>query len=249
VFELLNHLSAQVPSAGQAAWALASSKGSAGVTTQPATEQQTAEVASCFFELMAKIISEAEQLAQQIGIPMPFIKALHSMDCPLAMKELGRRMHCDPSFVTLIADMLEKRGLARREPHPADRRIKNLVLTDDGLALKQTVESEITARMPWNRALDDDERSQLLALIRKMLGTDADGAPAMGAVTPDALHDKLASLLVTALQDSAPRGAAVHDAAPRPSAPNEQPPLEQHASPPTATEEVTRAVSDSPAAS
>ncbi len=30
----------------------------------------------------------------------------------MAMKELGKRMHCDPSFVTLVADMLEKRGLA-----------------------------------------------------------------------------------------------------------------------------------------
>jgi MarR family transcriptional regulator, organic hydroperoxide resistance regulator len=198
------------------------------VTSQSATEQeqQTAEVASCFFELMAKIIGEAEQLAQRMGIPMPFIKALHSMDCPLAMKELGKRMHCDPSFVTLIADMLEKRGLARREPHAADRRIKNLVLTDDGLALKHRVETEITARMPWNRALDDDERAQLLALIRKMLRTDADGAPATGAVTPDALRDTLASLLVTALQDSAP-----DDGGPQTGTPHEQPPLEQHASP------------------
>jgi MarR family transcriptional regulator, organic hydroperoxide resistance regulator len=224
------------------------------VANQSAAEQQTAEVATCFFELMAKIIGEAEQLAQQIGIPMPFIKALHSMDCPLAMKELGKRMHCDPSFVTLVADMLEKRGLARREPYQADRRIKNLVLTDDGLALKHRIDTEISARMPWSRALDDDERSQLLALIRKMLGTDADGTPATGAVAPEDLPDQLASLLVTALRDSAPQdlapdalapGAlAPHDAGPQaegpqsdgplPGAPPEQPPLEQHASPATA---------------
>jgi MarR family transcriptional regulator, organic hydroperoxide resistance regulator len=217
---------------------------------QLASEQeQVQEVADCFFELMAKIISSAERLAQQMAIPMPFIKALHSMDCPVAMKELGRRMHCDPSFVTLVADMLEKRGLARREPHPADRRVKNLVLTDDGLALKQTIESEITARMPWSR-LDDDERSHLLALLRKMLGTDADGVPATGTVTADVLHGQLASLLVAALHDgepgdTAPGDAAADDnAAPHTSARQDQPPLEQHASPPPATGEVTRAVSD-----
>jgi DNA-binding MarR family transcriptional regulator len=227
------------------------------VSSQPATEQQqTAEVASCFFELMAKIIGEAEQLAQRIGIPMPFIKALHSMDCPLAMKDLGKRMRCDPSFVTLVADMLEKRGLARREPHPGDRRIKNLVLTDDGLALKQTIEAEITARMPWNRNLDEDERAQLLALIRKMLGADADGAPATGAVTPEALHGQLTSLLVTALQDSAlqddsapvddsaPLAAGLRDAARRASPPHGRQPG-QHHNPPTETGEVTRAVSES----
>jgi MarR family transcriptional regulator, organic hydroperoxide resistance regulator len=238
-------------SASQPRVRLSAAPGVSGVTKQPATEQQqqqTSEVASCFFELMAKIIGEAEHVAQRIGIPTPFIKALHSMDCPLAMKELGKRMHCDPSFVTLVADMLEKRGLARREPHPADRRVKNLVLTDDGLALKQTLETEITSRMPWNRALDDNERSQLLALIRKMLSADADGGPAMGAVTPEALPDQLASLLVTALQDSSPDAAAPRSAASPSSATNEQAPVEQHASPSTATGEVTRAVSESPAA-
>ncbi len=218
------------------------------MTKQPGTEQpQTFEVADCFFELIGKIIGEAERLAQEIGIPVPFIKALHSMDCPLAMKELGRRMHCDPSFVTLVADMLEKRGLARREPHPADRRVKNLVLTGDGLALKQTIEAEITARMPWNRALDGDERSYLLALIRKMLSTDDDGVPATGAATPDAMHGQLTSLLVTALHDSALHDDALHDDA-QTSAQAEQPPVEKQASPPTATGEVTRAVSETSAA-
>ncbi|HXW88147.1 MAG TPA: MarR family transcriptional regulator [Streptosporangiaceae bacterium] len=202
---------------------------------QPDAEQQTQswEVADCFFELIGKIIGEAEQLAQRLGVPVPFIKALHSMDCPLAMKELGRRMHCDPSFVTLVADMMEKRGLARREPHAADRRVKNLVLTDEGLALKHAIETELTARMPWNRALDGDERSRLLALIRKMLSTDADGDPATGAVTPDAMHGPLATLLVTALKDSAP---------------HEQPPPKPDARPATATGEVTRAVSGTPTA-
>ncbi len=98
----------------------------------------------------------------------------------MAMKELGKRMHCDPSFVTLVADMLEKRGLARREPHPADRRVKNIVLTDDGVALKHRVEAELTARMPWNQALTEDERAQLLALIRKMLSAGSEAADAGG---------------------------------------------------------------------
>jgi MarR family transcriptional regulator, organic hydroperoxide resistance regulator len=218
------------------------------VTTQPGTERpQTWEVADCFFELIGKIIGEAELLAQQIGIPVPFIKALHSMDCPLAMKELGRRMHCDPSFVTLVADMLEKRGLARREPHLADRRVKNLVLTDDGLALKRQIETEISARMPWNRALDGDERSHLLALIRKMLSTDADGAPATGAAASDAMHGQLASLLVTALHDSALHDDAPQEAAPGRDALAEQPPVETEVSPPMATGEVTRGKSETPA--
>ena len=55
----------------------------------------------------------------------------------MTMKELGQRMGCDPSFVTTIADALEKHGLARREPSLRDRRSKNLVLTDEGATLRQ----------------------------------------------------------------------------------------------------------------
>jgi MarR family transcriptional regulator, organic hydroperoxide resistance regulator len=149
------------------------------MTGQSRRDQLNAEILESVSELIGKVIGHGEQLAQKLGIPGPFIKALHTMDCPMAMKELGKRMHCDPSFVTLVADMLEKRGLARREPHPADRRVKNLVLTEDGLSLKQKLETEISARMPWNRVLNDDERAQLLALIRKMLSaedSDADTA-------------------------------------------------------------------------
>jgi MarR family transcriptional regulator, organic hydroperoxide resistance regulator len=203
------------------------------VTSQPVDEQsQNWEVADCFFELMGKIVRKGEGLAQELGVPMPFVKALHLLDCPLAMKELGKRMHCDASFVTLVADMLEKRGLARREPHPADRRIKNVVLTEDGAALKQKIEAEITARMPWNQALSYDERSQFLALIRKMLSTDADDVPATGADASDAMHNELTNLLVSSLHASAPQERSSHAGT---------------GPPPTASGEVTRAVSDAPA--
>jgi DNA-binding MarR family transcriptional regulator len=144
------------------------------MTCQSRREQLNAELLESVSELIGRVLAQGEQLAQKLGIPGPFIKALHTMDCPMAMKELGKRMHCDPSFVTLVADMLEKRGLARREPHPGDRRVKNIVLTEDGLGLKQRLEAEVSARMPWNRALDDDERTQFLALLRKMLRADND---------------------------------------------------------------------------
>ena len=146
------------------------------MTGQSRSEKLNGEILECVSDLIGRVIGQADQVAQRLGIPVPFIKALHTMDCPMAMKELGKRMHCDPSFVTLVADMLEKRGLARREPHPADRRVKNLVLTDDGLSLKYRLETEIAARMPWNRVLSDDERVQLLALIRKMLSADSRGS-------------------------------------------------------------------------
>jgi DNA-binding MarR family transcriptional regulator len=167
------------------------------------TEQLNAQIEECVVELGVRTVARAEKLAQQLGIPLVFIKALHTLDAPMAMKELGKKLHCDPSFVTAVADMLEKRGLARREPHPADRRVKNLVLTDDGLSLKSRLETEIAARMPWNRVLSDDERTQLLALIRKMLSADSQDPGAHPDLTSALVG--LDEALVNSLRDPAPQ--------------------------------------------
>ena len=98
------------------------------------------------------------------------------------MKELAQRMGCDASFVTTIADKLEKCGFIRREPGQRDRRVKNLLLTPEGTAAKERMMAELAAKMPWSYALDDSERVCLLGLLRKMLDTpppdDTAGEPA-----------------------------------------------------------------------
>jgi DNA-binding MarR family transcriptional regulator len=118
--------------------------------------------------LFARLVTEGEALAKSFGIPVFVIKALHLLDTPLAMKDLGHRMHCDPSFITSIADTLEKYGLAAREPDPGDRRVKRLVLTPAGAELKRRVEDEMLSRTPWRQALTQEQRASLLALIHTM---------------------------------------------------------------------------------
>jgi MarR family transcriptional regulator, organic hydroperoxide resistance regulator len=118
--------------------------------------------------LIARLITEGEKLAREFGIPAVMMKALHSMDAPLAMKDVGKRLRCDPSFVTTVADMLEQRGLAMREPDPGDRRVKRLVLTPAGVQLRSQLELAMVGRMPWHGSLTRDERASLLALINKM---------------------------------------------------------------------------------
>ena len=162
-----------------------------GLDTKSPSEELDAQIVDGLSELIGRIISRGERLARDLGIPSYFIKVLHTLDCPMAMKELGQRMHCDPSFVTVVADMLEKRGLARREAHPGDRRVKNLVLTEAGVTLQQRVERELAARMPWSRALSVAEREQLLALIRKMINAD-DSASA-----PQAPAEEVADVVST----------------------------------------------------
>lgn len=135
------------------------------------------ELLDAFSELIGRLLSEGEKVAERFGVPVFAIKAMHWLDGGTPMKELGRRLRCDPSFVTSIADSLEKRGLARREPNPSDRRIKNLVLTEAGSELKQRVEHEMLTSMPWCTALGRSERETLLVLIRKLLAAQIAPAP------------------------------------------------------------------------
>jgi DNA-binding MarR family transcriptional regulator len=139
------------------------------MATGDSTTDVDVEILDCMAELVAAMITRAEEVAQRHGVPIFFLKVLHRLDCPMAMKDLGQRMRCDPSFVTNIADQLEKRGLATRESDPADRRVKRIVLTPAGLELKQRIENEILSGLPWRQALDNDERVCLLDLVRKLL--------------------------------------------------------------------------------
>jgi DNA-binding MarR family transcriptional regulator len=119
-------------------------------------------------EFVMSLMQRGERLAERFGVPVSCMKALRQVGTSVSMKELGQQLHCDPSFVTMIADALEQRGLAKREPGTTDRRIKNLVLTPSGLELKATIEDETRGIMPWAQALDEEEREQLLGLVRKM---------------------------------------------------------------------------------
>ena len=143
--------------------------------------------------LFARLVAEGEALASSFGVPVFVIKALHMLDNPLAMKDLGRRMHCDPSFITSIADTLEKHGLAAREPDPGDRRVKRLVLTPAGAELKASIEAEVLSRTPWRQSLSREQRTSLLALIRTM-------SPPLSAAEAGAPCEEVSKLLASAAE-------------------------------------------------
>lgn len=116
-----------------------------------------------------------QSVAAGFGVAPHDLLALFKLEDVLTMKELAQHMGCDASFVTTIADTLERHGFARREPSQRDRRVKNLVLTPEGLTAKERMMAELAVKMPWCYALDDDERRCLLFLLRKMLDTPNPG--------------------------------------------------------------------------
>jgi DNA-binding MarR family transcriptional regulator len=139
------------------------------VTRLDDDDRLNTELADAFGELIDQVVERFEDVGRRFSLPAFCVKALHMLSSPMAMKELGQKFHCDPSFVTSIADMLDARGLGRRETDTKDRRIKNLMLTDKGRELRACLEREIAGSMPWTGSLDPSERECLLGLIRKMV--------------------------------------------------------------------------------
>jgi MarR family transcriptional regulator, organic hydroperoxide resistance regulator len=137
---------------------------------EPLTDEQlNQQISDTIPELIKRFHDVGQSIATEFGLTGSDAMALFKLDAPMTMKELGQRMGCDPSFITTIADALEKHGLARREPSLRDRRSKNIVLTPEGVTVRERLCAELMARAPWCTALDTGERRCLLGLMRKML--------------------------------------------------------------------------------
>ena len=113
----------------------------------------------------------AQEIAAEFAIAPHDLLAMFKLEGVLSMKELAQQMGCDASFITTVADTLERRGFVRREPSQRDRRVKYLMLTEEGLAAKERMMSQFAEKMPWGYALCDEERRCLLTLVRKMIST------------------------------------------------------------------------------
>jgi len=137
-------------------------------------EKLNDQVMDALIELLKHMSNLGQSIGGGFGLNGSEAMALHKIEGPVSMKELSLRMGCDASFVTVIADSLEKHGLARREPSQRDRRSKNIVLTEHGTAVRDEITREVTARMPWCNALDTNERQCFLELLRKMSAKGGD---------------------------------------------------------------------------
>ncbi len=88
-------------------------------------------------------------------------------DAPLPMRSLARTLCCDASNVTGIVDRLEERGLVRRQESAADRRMKMLVVTKRGNAVRlRMLERLAEAPEPIARLSADDQRRLRDILLR-----------------------------------------------------------------------------------
>jgi MarR family transcriptional regulator, organic hydroperoxide resistance regulator len=87
----------------------------------------------------------------------------------LPMCRLAASLACDASNVTGIVDRLEARGLVARRPAGHDRRVKELVLTRAGAAVRARMLARLaTPPAPITRLSAQDQQA-LCAILRKAL--------------------------------------------------------------------------------
>jgi MarR family transcriptional regulator, organic hydroperoxide resistance regulator len=88
---------------------------------------------------------------------------------PLAMSTLAEALACDASNVTGIVDKLENRGLIARRGADHDRRIKTLVVTERGRALRDRLIARLQEPPPAVCALSVDVKALLTSTLRAVL--------------------------------------------------------------------------------
>jgi len=117
-----------------------------------------------------KAMAAFHRIAQETGLPLAPLRALLVLPLTeaISMRQLARRLGCDYSYTTALVDALENRGLAVRQPHPTDRRVKVIVLTDKGEELAKRAQLADTTPPAAFSSLSEAEVGTLRDLLRKL---------------------------------------------------------------------------------
>ena len=104
------------------------------------------------------------------------LQALVSLDPdePKPMKALAETFRCDPSNATWMVDRLEQRGIVERRSLPHDRRVRAVVVTNDGRVLRDNVLARLATAPPEFASLTTSELDTLRCIVAKLTDAAAD---------------------------------------------------------------------------
>lgn len=111
---------------------------------------------------MAGLSSEFQLNGAQVHLLMNLQAAK-----PVPMSELAEALHCDASYITGLVDKVEQRGLVQRMPDPADRRVKLIGLTPEGLETRQRLMDRFSEPPPFIAILSQDDKTALRDIFRR----------------------------------------------------------------------------------
>jgi DNA-binding MarR family transcriptional regulator len=135
------------------------------------TETEVAEYAGqLFFRLWRASHTHTATALETIGLTPALFAVLNYLEARdgAIQQQIGSAMGIDPSTMVSLIDQLERPGLAKRRPHPQDRRAREVLLTPKGRrTLKRGRELARGVEDDVLRGLSATERRQLVTLLRK----------------------------------------------------------------------------------
>jgi DNA-binding MarR family transcriptional regulator len=147
------------------------------VATTPSADTEVAEFAGqLFFRLWRASHTRIAKALESVGLTPPLFALLNVLGARegAIQQEIGSAMGIDPSTMVSLIDKLETSGLAKRRPHPTDRRAREVAITPKGrraLERARRLATEVDDEVL--QGLTAAERRQLLTLLRRAL----DSAP------------------------------------------------------------------------
>ena len=154
------------------------------------TSDDTTRVVTALRALVQVLRTGAGEATRRTGLSSAQLFVLSKLaDAPApSVNALARRVHAHQSSVSVVVDLLAKRGLVARAPDPADRRRRTIALTAKGRALlhraPDTVQSHLVRAIA---ALPHPKRRSLSAGLEAVVATI--GGPARPALFLEAGDD------------------------------------------------------------
>jgi DNA-binding MarR family transcriptional regulator len=126
---------------------------------------------------------EVEAKRHGVGLRGQLVLSALVIESGRTQLALGADLSLDKTTLTTVLDKLERDGLVRRRPDPADRRVRIPEVTEAGVALQRTVASAIgEVESDMLGCLDTGEQKALEAALRRVIDHDPGGGLGRGGV-------------------------------------------------------------------
>jgi DNA-binding MarR family transcriptional regulator len=97
------------------------------------------------------------------------LSILADSETPVSPNHIADRLIISRASVTSLLDSLEKRGYARRRPHPSDRRMIWVELTDLGRQIADEFRPIVHRQQKaWLSPLSEEEQEQLIEMLHRL---------------------------------------------------------------------------------
>jgi DNA-binding MarR family transcriptional regulator len=109
------------------------------------------------------------EVSEALGISFSRARALRRLARqPMSMRELAAALGIDPANTTVVVDDLEALKLARRRPHPTDRRAKVVEATRRGKEMARRADTILGTPPSALSALSKDDLEALRRILKSV---------------------------------------------------------------------------------